>query len=61
MFKRLALEGQFDLGDDQAVVFAVKDVDFPHLVSDSLSIPRLLDEGARELCGKLGDGVKKAA
>ena len=46
MFKRLALERQFDLGDDQSVVFAMKDVDLPHLVSDSLLIPRLLDERA---------------
>ena len=46
MFKRLALERQFDLGDDQSIVFAMKDVDLPHLVSDSLLIPRLLDERA---------------
>ncbi len=38
MFKRLALERQFDLGDDQSVVFAMKDVDLPHLVSDFLLI-----------------------
>ena len=29
MFERLALAGQFDLGDDQAVIVAVKDVDLP--------------------------------
>ncbi len=46
MFERLAIEGQFDLGDDQSVVFAVKDVDLPPLVSNSLFVPRLLDEGA---------------